>query len=259
MDKLVALVTGGSSGIGKSTAELLHKNGYIVYTVSRHPTGDERHLCADVTDPAQVKACIETLIEREERLDLLVNDAGMGISGPIELTPPEDAHAIFDVNFFGALYCIQAALPYLRKSPSGRIVNLSSVAAPLSIPYQAFYSATKAAVSSMTKALSNEVSRFGVRVSSVLPGDVHTGFTAARRKTPGGELYPAADHAVTVMEHDELNGMTPELVAEVILKAATAKNPKIQYVAGGKYKLFCVIEKLLPVTLCNKLVGMIYK
>lgn len=258
MDKPVALVTGGSSGIGKSTAELLRKNGYTVYTLSRHSTGEERHLCADVTDPAQIQSAIGTLVAHEGRLDLLVNDAGMGISGPVELSPLEDVHAIFDVNFFGALHCIQSALPYLRKSPDGRIINLSSVAAPLAIPYQAFYSATKAAISSMTKALSNELAHFGIRVSAVLPGDVHTGFTGARRKTPGGELYPAADHAVTVMEHDELGGMTPELVAKVILKAATTRHPKVQYVAGGKYKLFCLIEKLLPVNLCNKLVGKIY-
>lgn len=258
MDKKIAVVTGGSSGIGRSTAELLRAAGYTVYTLSRHETGEENHLAADVADAAQTRDAFARIFEKEGRLDLLVNSAGMGISGPIELTGEADARAIFDVNFFGTLHCIQAALPYLRQTKDAHIVNLSSVAAPLSIPYQAFYSATKAAINALTKALANETARFGICVSAVMPGDVRTGFTGARRKTPGGSLYPAADHAVAVMERDELGGMSPETVARVIVKAATAAKPKILYVAGGKYKLFCLIEKLLPSTLCNKLVGRIY-
>lgn len=258
MDKRIAVVTGGSSGIGKSTAEQLRASGYTVYTVSRHETGEAHHLAADVADAAQMQDVFQRVFEGEGRLDLLVNSAGMGISGPIELTSEADARAIFDVNFFGTLHCVQSALPYLRQTKGARIVNLSSVAAPLSIPYQAFYSATKAAVNALTKALANETAPFGIRVSAVMPGDVHTGFTASRRKTPGGALYPAADHAVAVMERDELGGMTPETVARVIVKAATAAHPKVLYVAGGKYKLFCLIEKLLPTTLCNRLVGKIY-
>ncbi|MDO5112588.1 MAG: SDR family NAD(P)-dependent oxidoreductase [Clostridia bacterium] len=258
MDKKVAIVTGGSSGIGKSTAALLRASGYTVYTLSRHETGEESHLAADVADASQVQAAFARVFAQTGRLDLLVNSAGMGISGPIELTSEADARAIFDVNFFGTLHCVQSALPYLRQTKNGRIVNLSSVAAPLSIPYQAFYSATKAAINALTKALSNETAHFGIRVCAVMPGDVRTGFTESRRKTPDNGLYPAADHAVAVMEQDELGGMTPHTVARVILKAATAKSPKILYVAGGKYKLFCLIEKLLPATLCNKLVGKIY-
>ncbi len=254
----VAIVTGGSSGIGKSTAELLRSSGYIVYTLSRHETGAENHLAADVSNAEQIKSAFSRVFDEQGKIDLLVNSAGMGISGPIELTSENDARAIFDANFFGTLNCVQAALPYLRKSENAHIVNLSSVAAPLSIPYQAFYSATKAAINALTKSLSNELSHFGIKVSAVMPGDVHTGFTSSRHKTAGGELYPLADHAVAVMEKDELGGMTPEVVARVILKAATSSNPKVLYVAGGKYKLFCLIEKLLPATLCNKLVGMIY-
>ncbi len=258
MDKKIAVVTGGSSGIGKSAAVKLAASGYRVYTLSRHETGAEGHIAADVANAAQVREVFARVFEREQRLDLLVNSAGMGISGPIELTSEADARAIFDVNFFGMLNCVQAALPYLRQTRDARIINLSSVAAPLAIPYQAFYSASKAAVNSLTKALANETARFGIRVSAVMPGDVRTGFTAARRKTQGGALYPCADHAVEVMERDELGGMTPDAVASVVLRAATSKRPKVLYVAGGKYKLFCLIEKLLPATLCNKLVGKIY-
>ncbi len=258
MDKKIALVTGASSGIGKATAALLRACGYTVYTLSRHETGEAAHLIADVSNAESVKGALAQIAAREGRLDLLVNNAGMGISGPIELTSEADAHAIFDVNFFGMLSCVQAALPYLRKSKDARIINLSSVAAPISIPYQAFYSATKAAISSLSKALANEVKHFDIKVSTILPGDVRTGFTGARRKTPDNGLYPKSDHAVAVMESDEQNGMPPETVARLIVKVAAKKHPKIQYVAGTKYRLFCVIAKLLPANLCNILVGKIY-
>ncbi len=258
MSAKIAIVTGGTSGIGKAAAEALEAAGYIVYTLSRHETDMPRHLAADVKDMAQIEAAFSRVFSEQGRLDLLVCSAGMGISGPIELTSEADARAIFDVNFFGTLHCIQAALPYLRQAKDARIITLSSVAAPISIPYQAFYSATKAAISALSKALNNETKHFGIRVISILPGDVRTGFTAARRKTLGGELYPAAEHAVAVMEHDEQTGMPPETVARDIVKAATARHPKLEYVSGGKYKLFCVIAKLLPAALCNRLVGKIY-
>ena len=258
----IAVITGGSSGIGKSTAKLLHQNGYSVYELSRTGKSEDgiAHITADITRPEDIKCAFKEVFDKEGRIDLLVNNAGMGISGAIEFTPIEQAHRIFDVNFFGTFLCCKEAIPYLRKTPGSRIINLSSVAAPLSIPFQSFYSATKAAINSLTLALANEVRPFGIKVSAVMPGDVHTGFTAAREKNEdGADLYgETIKKAVSSMEKDELSGMKPEYIASVIYRVSQKKNPKVLYVAGNKYSLFVFIAKVLPINVCNKLVGKIY-
>ena len=261
--KRVCVLTGGSSGIGRATANLLAQNGFTVYELSRNgaDAGEIRHITADVTQPEQVRFAIATIFEQEAQIDLLVNNAGFGISGAVEFTDPKEAFDQLNVNFFGALNCIQAVLPHMRAQKSGHIVNISSVAAPIAIPFQAFYSATKSATNSLTLALRNEVKPFGIKACAILPGDVKTGFTAARKKScAGAEVYgEAIDHAVAVMEHDEQNGMPPELVAKAVLRAANAKNPKAFATVGFQYQLFVLLSKLLPASLTNALVGMIYQ
>jgi len=261
--KRVCVLTGGSSGIGKATAILLAKHGFTVYELSRNgvDTDGIRHITADVTEPDQVKAAIAKVLEAEGQIDLLVNNAGFGISGAVEYTDPKEAFSQLNVNFFGTLHCIQAVLPAMRAQKSGHIVNISSVAAPIAIPFQAFYSATKSATNSLTLALRNEVKPFGVKACAILPGDVKTGFTVARRKScAGAEIYgEAIDRAVAVMEHDEQNGMSPELVAQAVLRAANAKNPQAYYTVGLQYQVFVLLAKLLPASWTNALVGMIYK
>lgn len=258
----VVVITGGSSGIGKSTASLFAGKGYTVYELSRTGKSENgvMHISADITVPEDIQRAFKEIFDKEGRLDLLINNAGMGISGAVEFTDLDKAHRIFDVNFFGTFLCCKEALPYLRRSAGSRIINLSSVAAPLSIPFQAFYSATKAAINSLTLALSNEVRPFGIRVSAVMPGDVHTGFTAAREKNEDGSaLYgETIKRAVSSMEKDELSGMTPDFIAGVIYRVSQKRNPKALYTAGGKYKLFVFISKILPTNLCNRLVGKIY-
>ena len=262
VERGVAVVTGGSSGIGKAACALFLAGGFTVYEISRHGKDEDgvSHVTADITDEKSVTDAFSTIFNREKRIDVLVNNAGMGISGAVEFTELSAAKKIFDVNFFGALNCIKAALPYLRESKNAHIVNLSSVAAPVAIPFQSFYSATKAAINSLTLALRNEVKPFGIKVSAVMPGDAKTGFTDAREKSAAGaELYgEAIARAVESMEKDERNGMSPEQVAKVVYKAATAKNPKPLYTAGGVYKLFVFLTKILPTRLFNWIVGKIY-
>ena len=260
--KMVAIVTGGSSGIGKATATALSRAGYCVYEFSRSGQSDEhvRHVTADVTDRSSVTAGVEAVLMEQGRIDVLVNNAGFGISGAVEYTDPSDAHAQLEVNLFGALNCIQAVLPTMRAQGSGYIVNISSVAAPIAIPFQGFYSAAKAAINSMTLALRNEVRPFGVKVCALQPGDVKTGFTNARKKSTAGEdVYGVAlKRAVEVMEHDEQNGMPPEAVANAVLRAVKSSNPRALYTVGAQYKLFAIIAKLFPTTFVNYLVGKIY-
>ena len=261
--KPVCIVTGGSSGIGKATADLLAQNGYTVYEFSRGgaDTPSVRHITADVTDPAQVNAAFAKVMEAEGRLDLLVSNAGFGISGAVEFTDLADAHAQMDVNFFGALHCVQAALHVMRAAGHGHIVLISSVAAPIAIPFQSFYSASKAAVSSLALALRNEVKPFGVKVCAVLPGDVKTGFTAARKKSlAGADVYgKSLEHAVAVMEHDEQSGMPPERIAKAVLRAAREPNPRAFRTVGVQYRLLLLLVKLLPASWMNCLVGLLYR
>lgn len=258
----VAVVTGGSSGIGMATAMLLADRGYSVYEFSRSGkgSGEVKHISADVTNEEQVKAAFASVFEAEGRIDLLVNNAGMGISGSVEFTELKDARHIFDVNFFGVFLCSRECIKYLRQTPDSQIINISSAAAVFSIPYQSFYSATKAAQNALTLALSSELRPFGIRVNAVMPGDVKTGFTAAREKSEAGrELYgDSIKTAVGVMENDERNGMSPDIVAALIYKVSQKKCTGRLFTAGGKYKLFVFLSKLLPVGFVTKAVASMY-
>ncbi len=258
----VAIVTGGSSGIGLACCEKFLKNGYRVYEFSRKNGRENKniiHIQADVTDEQSVEQAVRTVFEAEKRIDILVNNAGFGIAGSIEDTALADAKKQFDVNFFGAFVCAKKVLPYMREQGFGRIVNISSMAAPLAIPFQGFYSASKAAVNSLTLSLANEVKPFGITVCAVMPGDVKTGFTAAREKTTADSAYKAClQRSLAVMEHDEQNGMPPEAIADAVFKAATAKNPKPLSTKGAQYHLFAGLSKVLPTGLVNRIVGQIY-
>lgn len=188
MSNRVAIVTGGTSGIGRATALALKEAGCTVYELSRRAQGVEglHHIAADVTKEETIRAAVAEIMAREGRIDILVNNAGFGISGAVEFTDTADAKALFDVNFFGMVSMNRVVVPIMREAGHGRIVNLSSVAAPVPIPFQTYYSATKAAVNAYTMALANELRPFGVTVCAVMPGDIHTGFTARAGRSGRG-------------------------------------------------------------------------
>lgn len=258
----VVIVTGGSSGIGLACCEKFAANGCKVYELSRKTSTQNKnieHIQADVTDEDSVTKAMQTVFEKEGKIDILVNNAGFGIAGSIENTSLQDAKKQFDVNFFGTVLCLQKVLPYMRKQGTGRIINISSMAAPLAIPFQAFYSASKAAVNSLTLSLANEVKPFGITVCAVMPGDVKTGFTAAREKQTNDPVYgEVLSRSLAVMEKDEQNGMPPTAIADAVYKAACAKSPKPLATKGMKYHAFAVLSKILPTGLVNRIVGMIY-
>lgn len=259
----VAAVTGGSGGIGLATAKLLGEKGFRVYCLSRRPPEGENaglcHILTDVTDEASVAAAFAQIKREAGRLDVLVSNAGMGVSGPVETTSMEDAKHEFDVNVFGLHACVRHAVPIMREGGGGAIIATSSVAAVFAIPFQGFYSASKYAVNALVLSLANELKRFNIRVAAVMPGDVKTGFTDARVKDHGGELYgKSVDASVAVMEHDERHGMAPERIAAKIVKLALSPRPKPLSTVGFQYKLFCFLGKVLPMRLQNRLVGMMY-
>ena len=262
MDQKVAVVTGESSGIGRETARSLARSGVKVYGFSRRNTDDPdiRHISVDVSDELCVNRAVSEVLELEGHIDILVCCAGFGISGAAEFTDLSDAKRQIDVNFFGSFICTKAVLPAMRRQGSGRIVLTSSVAGPVPIPFQAFYSASKAAINSYAMSLANEVRPYGISVCAVQPGDIASGFTDARNKSFEGdkEYGGRISASVKVMEHDERTGMKPSEAGQYI--AGLALRPKVKplYAIGFKYKFFCALMKALPCRLSNYLIGMIY-
>ena len=251
------VISGASNGIGLACALEFAKNGWQVYDLSRHGENHDGiiHITADVTDPKAVEAAFAQI----EHIDVLIANAGFGISGAIEFTEPAAVEKQLSVNFVGAHNCVKAAIPKLRES-GGHVLFTSSVAGILSIPFQSFYSAGKAAINSYACALANELRPFGVRVCALMLGDAKTGFTENREKAPvENALYgEVIAKSVAQMEHDEQNGMDPAVIAKVFYKTALKKHPKPLKVVGFQYKLFAAIQKFLPIRLINWLLGKLY-
>jgi short-subunit dehydrogenase len=261
LKKPIALITGGSSGIGLAAARALAMRGFRVYEVSRREADNPGifHITGDVTDFDSVCRSVRTVAEREGQIDILVCNAGMGISGAVEFTEAEEAEKLFAVNYFGTVNAVRAAAEALRRS-RGVVVCVSSVAAALPIPFQAHYSASKAAVSAFALALRNEVKSFGVDVRIVMPGDTGTGFTAARiKRETGDDVYGGRiARSVAVMERDERGGMSPEAVGSAVARAAMERRGTAVRSVGFKYKTFAVLAKILPVSVVNWILGLLY-
>lgn len=257
-----AIVTGANSGIGRCAALSLKNKGCTVYDFSRReiPVEGVIHISVDVTDEKSIKEAIETVISEEGSIDILVNCAGYGISGAVEFTELKAAKSQFEVNFFGTVNMTKAVLQYMRKNGFGRIVNISSVAAVAHIPFQTYYSASKAAIESYTCALANEVRPFGISVTAIAPGDICTGFTDARQKSfDGDDAYGGRiSKSVSTMEKDELKGMKPEKAGEYIAKIALQSKVKPVYTIGLSYKTLSVLCKIFPCSFRNRIVGMLY-
>lgn len=258
----VAIVTGASSGIGRFTAEALHDAGCTVYDFSRRNISSDKiiHIKTDVTDEVNVNFSVKSVFDKEGRIDILVNSAGFGISGAVEFTKTEDAKAQFDVNFFGTDIMCRKVIPYMRKNSGGRIVNISSVAAVAHIPFQTYYSATKAAIESYTSALANEIKPFNISVTVVEPGDICTEFTQSRKKDfDGDDVYGGRiSKSVAGMEKDEQKGMSPDFAGRYIAKIALKKNVKPVYAIGFLYKAVALLCKIMPSRFRNSVIGILY-
>ena len=260
--KQVAIVTGGSGGIGRCTAAALRDAGCRVYAFSRHekPAEGIEHLTADMTDEAQVREAVAEVFRREGRIDILVNNAGFGISGAAERTRSEDAHAQLELNLFGMDNATRAVLPIMREQGGGRIVCMSSIAGILPIPFQLWYSVSKAGILAYVLALQNELRPWGITVCAIMPGDIASGFTDARVKSEAGdEAYAGRiGRSVAVMEHDERTGMSPAKAGAFIARYALKKRSRPMVALGLSYKGAAVLAKLLPRRLSNWIVGLIY-
>lgn len=256
-DTAVALITGASSGIGLVTAKALQRAGYRVFGTSRKAlasTDGITMLSCDVTDEASVKNMVAEVLKQAGRIDLLVNNAGVGLLGGAEESSTAQAQALFDVNVFGITRVTNAVLPTMRSQGQGRIVNISSVLGLIPAPYNALYAATKHAVEGYSESLDHELRSFSIRVVLVEPGYTRTAFEASLTK-PDQPLavYDEVRAGMEVVMRNGVNaGNAPEVVADTVLKAATAAVPKRRYTAGKQAGQVRFLRRFMPEALVDK-------
>lgn len=267
-NKQIILVTGASSGFGKITASLLAQQGHTVYGTSRKITAgtseEVRMIKMDVTDAASIQEAITRIISEQGHIDVVVNNAGVGISGAIELATDEEIAWQMDTNFTGVTRVCCAILPYMRKAGKGKIINISSIGGVIAVPFQGFYSASKFAVEGYSEALANEVRPFGIQVCLVEPGDFNTNFTANRNISSATQEHPdykeTFARSMKIIEQAEDNGSDPQKLGRVICKLVEAKRPAFRTKVGPfDQVLFARVKGLLPDKLVHAAIRFFYK
>lgn len=257
----VILITGASSGIGKISAEFLSSKGYKVYGTSRNPKpGDENFtfLKLDVLDKSSIDQAIRTLIEKEGRIDVLINNAGMGITGPVEETSTDEMRKVFDTNFFGAIEVMQGVLPFMRKQKSGLIINVTSIAGYMGLPFRGIYSATKGALELVTEAVSMETRTFNIKVTNIAPGDFATNIASGRYHSPvikGSAYADIYQKNLDLMDAHVNSGKDPVEMAQQLYRIINDSSPKLHYKVGEfMQKLSIVLKRILPDRIYEKLI-----
>jgi short-subunit dehydrogenase len=263
----VVLITGASSGIGAAVAQYLFKKEYTVYGTSRNPKDtivDGIHMLAlDVTKSVTIQQTIATLLQKEGRIDVLINNAGMGITGPLEEIPDTETKRVFETNYFGPLEVIKAVLPSMREQRSGMIINVTSIAGYMGLPYRGIYSATKGALGITTEAYRMELKEFNVKMTTVAPGDFATNIAAGRYHAPVLEDSPYKENygnTLRLMDEHVDAGMDALIMAKVVHKIINTTHPKVHYRVGFFMQKFSIVlKRLLPDTWYEKLLLNHYK
>lgn len=258
-DDKIVLITGTSSGVGYSTAILLSKNGFKVYGTSRKPgnkikSNDFETFQLDVCSDESVNGCIQDVKEREGRIDILINNAGYSIAGAIEETHINEAKSQFETNFFGVVRMVNGVLPIMRQQRSGLIINVSSLAGRISVPFEGFYAASKFALEGYTEALRHELKLLDIDVSLVEPSFLKTNFTKARQfsSNPITDYSITRQRAIDSIVKAGQNGIDPSLVANCILKITREKTPRLRYGVGKDAILLPLVKTFIPAGLFEK-------
>ncbi|TIR32725.1 MAG: oxidoreductase [Mesorhizobium sp.] len=250
----VALVTGASTGIGHATAKALQNAGFRVFGTSRRAVAERSDgitmLTCDVTDEASVAKLVDEVLAKAGRIDLLVNNAGIGLLGGAEESSTTQARALFDVNVFGVLRVTNAVLLTMRRQGTGRIVNLSSVLGLIPAPYSALYASTKHAIEGYSESLDHELRPFGIRVVLVEPAYTRTSFEENLARSD--QLLDIYDAARAGMDVTIETGDAPEIVAETVLKAATESIPRRRYAAGKMARHVSFLRRFVPASAFDK-------
>jgi NAD(P)-dependent dehydrogenase (short-subunit alcohol dehydrogenase family) len=264
----VILISGISSGFGRQTAQLLAEKGHSVYGTIRKDCEVNiipNVIRMDLTDTGSIKKAVETVIEKEGRIDVLINNAGMHTGGPIETLPPEYIKLQIDTNFMGTVSLTREVLPHMRRQGGGMIINLSSIGGLMGLPFQAFYSAGKFALEGLSEALRMEVGKFNIKVIVINPGDFRTSNSANRRNflAPSGNEDPYTKQFETtldIIENDEAKGWDPLILARKIVKIVECRNPCQRYIiASFEQKLAVILKYILPGKLFRSILEGHYK
>ena len=249
----IVLITGATSGIGKETALLLASKGFLVYGTARNVEGKNlsfRLLPMDVRNETSIKEAIQQILTEVGCIDILINNAGVGITGAVEELPAEQLHNVFATNLYGAIAVIQQVLPSMRAQGSGRIINIASIAGYMGLPFRGAYSASKGALLLMSEALRMEVKQFGIEVTTISPGDYATDIASRRYHAPVNENSPYAEvyaKQLQLMNEHVDSGGNPKEMAEKILKVINTKHPKVHYKQGSFLQKFSIVlKRLLP-------------
>ncbi|SFD17176.1 SDR family oxidoreductase [Flavobacterium phragmitis] len=266
MNKVV-LITGGSSGIGKSIGEYLHQKGFIVYGTSRNPEKVLNSVfplvALDVRNAVSIQTAVSKIIETSGRLDIVINNAGVGITGPLEEIPTEEIRNNFETNFFGPIEVMKAVLPQMRKQNSGLIINITSIAGYMGLPYRSVYSASKGALELITEALRMEVKSFGIEITNVAPGDFATNIAAGRYHAPviKDSAYEKVYGDVLATMNDHVDaGSNPNEMAEAVYKIIQTKKPNVHYKVGAFMQKFSIVlKRALPDKVYEKMLMNHYK
>lgn len=265
--KKVVLITGGSSGIGKSIGEFLHHKGFIVYGTSRNPERISNSVfplvTLDVRNADSIHAAVSTIVAASGKLDIVINNAGVGITGPLEEIPMEEIKNNFETNFFGPIEVMKAALPQMRIQKSGLIINITSIAGYMGLPYRSIYSASKGALELITEALRMEVKSFGIHITSVAPGDFATNIASGRFHAPliKDSAYKVQyGNTLKMMDEHVDSGSNPNEMAEAVYKIIQNPTPKIHYKVGVFMQKFSIVlKRILPDLMYEKILMNHYK
>jgi len=253
-----AIVTGASSGIGRATAEVLAQKGFNVFGTSRRAANTAPKqvsmLTCDVTDDESVRGMVASVLSRTGRIDLLVNNAGVGLQGGAEESSIGQVQALFDVNLFGVIRATNAVLPAMRQRGRGRIVNISSVLGLIPSPYSAHYAATKHALEGYSESLDHELRAFNIRVSLIEPGYTRSVFdqNALEADSTLPEYEQARAGMRALLDEVMPAGDPPELVAQTVLLAATASRPRRRYAAGKIARQVSILRRFVPAEAFDK-------
>ena len=249
----VVLITGGSSGIGKAIGDYLNQQNFKVYGTSRNSAGKSSNfnlIDLDVTDEDSIFKAVKFVLEKEKRIDILINNAGVGITGPIEETPTPEIRNAFETNFYGPINVCKAVLPVMRKQNDGLIINVTSIAGYMGLPYRGIYSASKAALEIATEAFRMEVKGFNIKMTCVAPGDFATNIAAGRYHAPVLDNSPYKEpygDSLKLMDEDVDAGQDPDMMAKAVLKIIEDKAPKGHYKVGELLqKASIVLKRILP-------------
>lgn len=263
---MVILITGVSSGFGEAMARRLSVDGHKVYGTCRREVEKlpgVTYLKADVRNEDDCKSAVDALIGAEGRLDVFINNAGMGVGGPLEFSTLESAQQQMDVNWMGMVRMLHFVIPVMRRQGAGRIICFSSIGGVMGLPFQGLYCASKFAIEGYCKALRMELKNFGVDVVVVRPGDFATSFTASRKKVSDPrayEVYSAYARSLAEIENDEQSGLKPDYLAARISRIVRCRRPKCSYVVATFVQyLSTVLNVILPERLYSSLLGMYYK